>query len=311
MRKPYWSLIVAPTLATLALSAPVLAQDQETAEAGALEEVIITGSRIRQNPLEVRTPVQFINEADIDATGTLSVGDYLQRLPISGSSINRMNNSSGNLGFPPDGSGIGAGASEIDLRYLTSKRTLVLVDGRRWIRGSSASGVSGAVDLNTIPSNAIKSIEILQDGASAIYGSDAIGGVVNIITSDNYDGFKVTGYYGQFDGPKPISAGAPRASAPGRWSISAGRTSRRLAPVTAKSPSTPFAAFPTAQAPERLKGGSFSRIHGMASKSASRPTRPIRFTIPIVGSAGRAPRAATISSPLRWTIASTTSRTTS
>jgi iron complex outermembrane receptor protein len=180
---------------------PALAQDQDAdeQEAGVLEEVVITGSRIRQNPLEVRTPVQFYNEEDMDLTSSLSSADFLQRLPITGSSINRLNNSSGNLGFPPDGAGIGAGAAEIDLRNLGSKRTLVLVDGRRWIRGSSASGVSGAVDVHSIPNSAVKAIEISMDGASAVYGSDAIAGVVNIITVDDYNGFDARAYYGQFD----------------------------------------------------------------------------------------------------------------
>ena len=161
-------------------------------------EIVVTGSRIRQNPLEQRQPVLSVSADDYNASGATSLADFLQKLPISGSAINRTNNSSGNLGFPSDGGGIGAGASEIDLRYLASKRVLVLVDGRRWIKGSSGSGVSGAVDLNSIPANAVKSIEILQDGASAIYGSDAIGGVVNIITSDDYDSFKITGYTGQY-----------------------------------------------------------------------------------------------------------------
>jgi iron complex outermembrane receptor protein len=187
-------------LALVLGSFPLLAQDTEQdAEEVTLEEIVVTGSRIRQDPLDVRTPVQFHNEEDMDMTSSLSAADYLQRLPITGSSINRLNNSSGNLGFPPDGSGIGAGASEIDLRNLGSKRTLVLVDGRRWVRGSSASGVSGAVDVNTIPNNAVKSIEILMDGASAVYGSDAIAGVVNIKTQDDYSGFKASAYYGQFD----------------------------------------------------------------------------------------------------------------
>ncbi|MGV6852020.1 MAG: TonB-dependent receptor domain-containing protein [bacterium] len=172
--------------------------DSDEAKDKVTEEVVITGSRIRQNPLEVRTPVQVLNKEDMEKTGAVSIAEFLQKMPISGSAINRANNSSGNLGFPPDGAGIGAGAAEVDLRYLSSKRVLVLVDGRRWVRGSSASGVSGAVDLNTIPSNAIKSIEILQDGASAVYGSDAIGGVVNIITQDNYKGFKATTYLGQY-----------------------------------------------------------------------------------------------------------------
>jgi iron complex outermembrane receptor protein len=164
----------------------------------ALDEVVITGSRIRQNPLEERLPVLSVDADDYAASGSTSIADFVQKLPIAGSAINRMNNSSGNLGYPPDGGGIGAGASEIDLRYLASKRVLVLVDGRRWVKGSSGSGVSGAVDLNSIPSNAIKSIEILQDGASAIYGSDAIGGVLNIITADDYDTFKISGYTGQY-----------------------------------------------------------------------------------------------------------------
>lgn len=163
-----------------------------------LQEVIVTGSRIRQNPLEERLPVLTLSDEDYRATGAVSLADWVQRLPISGSAINATNNSSGNLGFPPDGGGIGAGAAEVDLRYLTSKRVLVLVDGRRWIKGSSGSGVSGSVDLNSIPVNAVKSIEILQDGSSAVYGSDAIGGVLNIITQDDYDSLKLSGYTGQY-----------------------------------------------------------------------------------------------------------------
>jgi iron complex outermembrane receptor protein len=139
-----------------------------------------------------------LSQEDYEESGASSLAEYMQRLPISGSAINATNNSSGNLGFPPDGGGIGAGAAEIDLRYLQSKRVLVLVDGRRWIKGSSGSGVSGAIDLNSIPVNAIKSIEILQDGSSAVYGSDAIGGVVNIITQDNYNSFKASANYGQY-----------------------------------------------------------------------------------------------------------------
>lgn len=188
-------LLAGCAVAAVSFTTPTVAQDA----AVEIEEVVVTGSRIRQNPLEAQNPVQVLSAADMDASGQVSVADFLQRLPIAGSAINRTNNSSGNLGFPPDGSGIGAGASQIDLRYLTSKRVLVLVDGKRWIRGSSASGVSGAVDLNTIPAGIIKSIEVLQDGASTIYGSDAIAGVVNIKTRDDYDGIKGSAYYGMYD----------------------------------------------------------------------------------------------------------------
>ena len=164
-----------------------------------------------------------VSSDDYEASGATSIADFIQKLPIAGSAINRTNNSSGNLGYPPDGGGIGAGAAEIDLRYLASKRVLVLVDGRRWVKGSSGSGVSGAVDLNSIPANAIKSIEILQDGASAIYGSDAIGGVLNIITADDYDTFKISGYTGQYgegDGETAefdVRMGAERRARPRRW----------------------------------------------------------------------------------------------
>ena len=175
-----------------------LASTVAVSQEAALDEVIITGSRIRQNPLEQRLPVLSVTSEDYEASGATSIADYIQKLPIAGSAINRTNNASGNLGFPPDGGGIGAGAAEIDLRYLASKRVLVLVDGRRWVKGSSGSGVSGAVDLNSIPASAIKSIEILQDGASAVYGSDAIGGVLNVITADDYDTFKISGYTGQY-----------------------------------------------------------------------------------------------------------------
>ncbi len=181
------------------MSAVLAVQPAFAQQGAALEEVVVTGSRIRQNPLEERLPVLTLGTEDYRASGATSLAEFVQKLPIAGSAINSTNNSSGNLGFPPDGGGIGAGAAEIDLRYLTSKRVLVLVDGRRWIKGSSGSGVSGAVDLNSIPVNAIKSIEILQDGASAVYGSDAIGGVLNIITQDDYETLKISGSTGQYD----------------------------------------------------------------------------------------------------------------
>src|SRR5690606_1481117 len=114
------------------------------------------------------------------------------------SSLNTRFNSSGNFGFPPDGSGVGAGATTVDLRHLGPKRVLVLVDGVRWVNESSASGVGAATDLNTIPLAIVERIEVLEDGASAIYGSDAIAGVVNIITRTEVDGAGASLYYGEF-----------------------------------------------------------------------------------------------------------------
>ena len=110
------------------------------------------------------------------------MADMLARLTVSGSPLNTRFNSSGNFGFPSRSRGIAAGASQVDLRHLGAKRVLVLVDGLRWIHGSSGSGVSGATDLNTIPEGIVERVEVLRDGASAIYGSDAIAGVVNVMT---------------------------------------------------------------------------------------------------------------------------------
>jgi len=161
-------------------------------------DIVITGSRIRRNPLDLDAPRVFVDAQDIAKTGLSSINDVLQRLPSSGGGANSKFNNSGNLGNPPDGGGVGAGAAEIDLRYLSSRRTLVLVDGLRFVPGASASGVPPSVDLNAIPDSMIERVEVLQDGASAVYGSDAIAGVVNIITKQHQKGIIASAQYGQY-----------------------------------------------------------------------------------------------------------------
>src|SRR5918993_1398629 len=149
-------------LALCALLAPVgSAWAQEAAEPTTVGEVLVTGSRIRTSPLEKTQPIVDIDQELIDKTGVTSTAELLQRIPSAGGGLNAKFNNSGNFGNPPDGGGVGAGAAEIDLRYLGSKRTLVLVDGLRWVAGTSASGVPGAVDLNTIPTSMISRIEVL------------------------------------------------------------------------------------------------------------------------------------------------------
>lgn len=185
------------------VAAPALAQsnvpadDQGSATSG--EDIIVTGSRIRRSPLEQDAPIVFVDQQDIAKTGLNSVNDVLQRLPSSGGGLNGKFNNSGNLGNPPDGGGVGAGSAEIDLRYLGSRRVLVLVDGIRYVNGASASGVPGSTDLNSIPESAIERVEVLQDGASSIYGSDAIAGVVNIITKKQQEGLMAAAQIGLYD----------------------------------------------------------------------------------------------------------------
>ena len=170
----------------------------EAAEDGAIEEIIVTGSRIQRSPLDQSAPRLSVSRAELDDAGLTNLGAALQQLPVAGSAINTRFNLPGNHGFPQDGAGIGAGAAQISLRNLGAKRTLVLVDGRRWIPGASASGVPSAVDLNSLPSGVIERVEILQDGASAIYGSDAIGGVVNLITKQGFRGLQLSAQTGKY-----------------------------------------------------------------------------------------------------------------
>ncbi|MEO6255400.1 MAG: TonB-dependent receptor [Sphingomicrobium sp.] len=174
------------------------AQAAPSTEVGSQDEIVVTGSRIRRDPLAQDSPIVFVDQDDIAKTGLNSINDVLQRLPSSGGGFNSKFNNSGNLGNPPDGGGVGAGAAEIDLRYLGSRRVLVLVDGLRYVNGASASGVPGSTDLNSIPESAIERVEVLQDGASAIYGSDAIAGVVNIITKRRQKGFVASAQLGSY-----------------------------------------------------------------------------------------------------------------
>lgn len=147
----------------------------ETEGATRLDAVEVTGSRIKRTDFESAQPVLTISRADIERSGLTSIGDLLQDLPQAGAALNTTFNNGGN------------GSTEIDLRNLGSNRVLVLVNGKRWVGGVSALSTD-SVDLNTIPISIIDRIDILKDGASAIYGSDAIAGVVNIITRRDITG---------------------------------------------------------------------------------------------------------------------------
>ncbi|MEO7431051.1 MAG: TonB-dependent receptor [Dokdonella sp.] len=177
---------------------PAVAQDQTGDDVQKLQAIEVTGSRIKSAEIASQTPVLTITSKDIEATGLGSIGDVLQRLSVSGSSLNTKFNSAGNFGFPPDGGGVGSGSTTVSLRNLGAKRTLILVDGVRWVNESSASGVSAAVDLNTIPASVVDRIEILKDGASSLYGSDAIAGVINVITKKKQAGLGLHIYGGDY-----------------------------------------------------------------------------------------------------------------
>ncbi len=155
-------------------------------EAVSLGKISVTGSRIKRTDYETANPILTIDRDMIERSGVTSLGDLLQDLPVAGSALGTAFNNGG------------TGAVEIDLRNLGSQRVLVLVNGRRWVNGIRPLSTS-SVDLTTIPVSIVERIDVLKDGASATYGSDAIAGVINIITRNDFDGVELRGHYGSFD----------------------------------------------------------------------------------------------------------------
>ncbi|HUD92457.1 TonB-dependent receptor domain-containing protein [Sphingobium sp.] len=184
-------------LSVVAWTIPAFAQSEPQADDGAA--IIVTGSRIRQNPLDQDKPIVTVDQQAIARTGLTSIADVLQRIPSAAGGLNTKTNNAGNIGGPPDGTGVSSGSAEVDLRYLGAKRTLILVDGMRYVNGSAAGGIPASVDLNTIPQSMIERVEVLQSGASPLYGSDAVAGVVNIITKQSQKGLDFSAQFGTYE----------------------------------------------------------------------------------------------------------------
>lgn len=174
----------APFAVALALvSAPAFAQDAAP-QAGAASEaepsvIIVTGSRISRPDLESSVPQSLIGQEQIGQIGAANIQDVLAELPAVGQNISRT---SSNF------STTGNGQATVNLRNLGSARTLVLVNGRRFVPGLPGTSI---VDLNTIPTDLIKRVDVITGGASAVYGSEAIAGVVNFVLDDKFEGVRV------------------------------------------------------------------------------------------------------------------------
>jgi len=150
--------------------------------------IIVTGSRISRPELDAATPVAVVGSAQIQAQGITNVQDLAQKLPQVGiPGVSRTNSN-----FNTTGNGV----STINLRNLDDVRTLVLVNGRRFVPGIAGTSI---VDVNNIPADFIDRVEVVTGGASAVYGSDAIAGVVNFILKDNIEGITARGQYGISD----------------------------------------------------------------------------------------------------------------
>src|SRR6187431_324505 len=163
---------------SIASIVPAFAQDQE------VEEVVVTGSRIKMANLEGTSPVTQVTSADIATQGVTRVEDLINQLPQAFAAQNASVSNGA------------TGTATVNLRGLGSARTLVLVDGRRLPYGGVTNS---AADLNQIPAAMVERVEILTGGASAVYGSDAIGGVVNFIMKKDFEGVQFDAQYGFYE----------------------------------------------------------------------------------------------------------------
>lgn len=161
---------------------PPVEGEQPAGSATEVGEIVVTGSRIPRNEFTSASPVQVLTAARAEQRGISDTAQFLQSSTLAAGSP--QVNSAISSAFVTDG---GPGAATISLRGLGANRTLVLLNGRRAGPAGTRGGVS-SFDLNVIPQSAINRIDILKDGASSIYGSDAVAGVVNLITDQNRDG---------------------------------------------------------------------------------------------------------------------------
>lgn len=184
------SRLSAALFTAMVLPGVALAQEAEQpASSGTtnLDKVTVTGSRIARTGFVTPSPVTAITAEEIRATGAVNIGDLMTKLPALSPNYT-LGNSTRFIGT--------AGLGLLDLRGMGTARTLVLVNGRRHV-GSSPG--STAVDVNTIPTEWIERVEVITGGASAVYGADAVAGVVNFIMKKSFEGFELRGQTGKAD----------------------------------------------------------------------------------------------------------------
>jgi iron complex outermembrane receptor protein len=170
-------------VSAMALTAPALAQTAPTTnqDVTTVDEIVVVGSRIRRDNYNAPSPTQVVTREEATLQGFASTTEALQSTAVTGGT-SQINNSYG--GYVTNG---GPGANTIGLRGMGPSRTLVLLNGRR-VSPAGSRGSVGSADLNVLPTAMIERVEVLRDGASSVYGSDAVAGVVNIQTRKNFEG---------------------------------------------------------------------------------------------------------------------------
>jgi iron complex outermembrane recepter protein len=177
--------VVQPVFAQEASDEAVLQQAADEDES-AIERMVVTGSRIERTGTMTPTPVTILDSAELALNGDVRLADTLNELPAI-----RPTQTTGNVNTSGDAQE--AGTNFLNLRGLGIDRTLVLIDGRRHV--GSRTG-SAAVDINTIPTELVERVEVVTGGASAVYGADAVSGVINIITKDRFEGLSINAQSG-------------------------------------------------------------------------------------------------------------------
>ncbi|MGF1463568.1 MAG: TonB-dependent receptor domain-containing protein [Maricaulaceae bacterium] len=192
---------------------PVDTAQQDLAQ---VEQIVVTGSRLARPGLESASPVTVVDSAEVNLTGTVNIEILLNTLPQTVSGLTNTSNNPGN------------GTATIDLRGLGAPRTLVLVDGIRFV----PSGAGGVTDINSVPASLVERVDVVTGGAGAIYGSDALAGVVNFVLRDDFEGVELDGQYsltGQGDGEVldlSVTLGGNFAGGRGNAVLSASYTDR-------------------------------------------------------------------------------------
>jgi outer membrane receptor for ferrienterochelin and colicin len=173
-----------------------MAEDDKDENVEKLDKIEVVGSRIKRTDIEGVSPVLTVTREELEISGHNTIQDFIRTLTITSGNTGDDNNNS-----------FASGTSTINLRGLGNNATLVLINGRRMAAHGQAQNITESfVDLNSIPMAAVERIEILKDGASAIYGADAVGGVVNLVLRKNFTGAEYTvGYQTDVDGDAPQS----------------------------------------------------------------------------------------------------------
>lgn len=179
--------VLAGVVTTMACM-PLLIQAQEAADPQ-VEEVVVTGSYLRGSPLDAPSPVQVVDRQSIEAQGAAQIWDVIKNLEVNSGSISNEGGDTGTATM-----GTLSGMANVNLRNLGENSTLTLVNGKRQVSAATSTPTGGEfVDVNAIPLVMVERLEVLTDGGSALYGSDAVAGVVNVIMRTQFEGFELYG----------------------------------------------------------------------------------------------------------------------